>query len=103
MKTVLSLPRCVWMATFLAHLGAASPLGAAEGASSQAMTRVFTNPTAIALLDDSPASPYPSTIAVAGMTGVVTRVTVTLLGLTHPFPDDLDLLLVSPTGQKSVL
>ncbi len=45
-----------------------------------------------------PASPYPSTINVAGLGGTVTRVTVTLNGLRHTFPDDLDILLVGPGG-----
>jgi|GEM_PF-1009401 len=49
------------------------------------------------------ATPYPSTISVSGMTGTVTKVTVTLSGITHTAPGDLDILLVSPTGGKSVL
>jgi len=50
-----------------------------------------------------PGSPYPSTITVAGLGGNVTKVTVTLLNLTNSFPDDIDILLVGPTGQTLVL
>jgi subtilisin-like proprotein convertase family protein len=50
-----------------------------------------------------PASPYPSTINVAGLGGTVTKVTVTLNGLSHTFPDDLDILLVGPGGQSVIL
>jgi hypothetical protein len=48
--------------------------------------------------------PYPSTIAVAGLTGTVTKVVVTLTGMTKPVAvRDLDFLLVSPLGEKMVL
>lgn len=49
------------------------------------------------------ASLYPSTIAVSGITGVVTKVRVVLTGLTHAYAGDLDVLLVGPTGQGVVL
>ena len=39
----------------------------------------------------------------AGETGVVERVSVTLNGFSHAFPADTDFLLVSPSGRKSVL
>jgi hypothetical protein len=35
-------------------------------------------------------------MGVYGMSGVVTNVSVTLLGLSHTFPDDLDMLLRAP-------
>jgi len=49
-----------------------------------------------------PSSPYPSHIFVSGLSGVITKVTVTLNNLTHPFPDDLDMLLVGPHGETFV-
>jgi subtilisin-like proprotein convertase family protein len=48
------------------------------------------------------ASPYPSTINIAGA-GTIVRLTVDVNGLTHTFPSDLDLLLVGPGGQQAVL
>ncbi len=63
----------------------------------------FANTNAISIPDNGIASPYPSTILVSGLTGLISRVTVSLHGLTHAFPDDLDLLLVGPAGHKRVI
>ena len=67
----------------------------------------FTNSSLIQLpaasTDTGPASPYPSLITVSGLVGSISNVTVTLNGLTHTFADDIDILLVSPTGAKVVL
>jgi len=49
-----------------------------------------------------PASPYPSTLAVSGASVDPGSVAVKLMGLSHTFPDDLDFLLVSPSGQTLV-
>lgn len=49
--------------------------------------------------DPEPVVPYPSDIDVLGLTGVVTKVSVTINGLTHSSPDDLDMLLLGPSGQ----
>ncbi|MEI7729315.1 MAG: M36 family metallopeptidase [Verrucomicrobiota bacterium] len=46
-----------------------------------------------------PASVYPFTNLIAGVTGSVQQVTLTVSNLTHPYPADLQMLLVSPTGQ----
>jgi hypothetical protein len=56
------------------------------------------NPTAA----PTPAVPYPSTIAVSGET-VVGKVTVTISGITHTFPNDIEVMLVGPGGQNLVL
>jgi uncharacterized repeat protein (TIGR01451 family) len=65
--------------------------------------RVLENTVAIAIPERGPASPYPSVIQVEGLSGVVTGVRVTLNGLSHGYPDDLDVLLVSPSGRCVVL
>ncbi len=67
----------------------------------------FSNATAINITDNllqaAPASPYPSTINVTGLTGVLSKVTVTLTGLTHPQSRDVDVLLVTPNGTAIIL
>jgi subtilisin-like proprotein convertase family protein len=69
----------------------------------------FSNPAAITILDTprvggiAPGAPYPSTIAVAGIVGTVSKVTVTITNYAHAFPNDVDMLLVGPGGQKLLL
>ncbi|HEY0461477.1 MAG TPA: Calx-beta domain-containing protein [Pyrinomonadaceae bacterium] len=48
-------------------------------------------------------APYPSNIVVAGATGTVGSVKVTLYDINHALSDDLDVLLVGPAGQKFML
>ena len=48
-------------------------------------------------------SVYPAPISVSGLTGPVTDVDVTLHGLTHTFPGDLDVLVVGPGGQRALV
>ncbi len=70
-----------------------------------------TNPLTIADKDPegdddcpaTPATPYPSSINVAGLTAAVTDVNVTLTNLTHDFPEEVRMLLVGPTGQSVLL
>ena len=66
-------------------------------------TRTLTNTTVITGPDFGGVPPYPSTINVAGLGGGVSNVTVTLRNLAQTFPDDLDILLVGPGGQKLLL
>ena len=61
------------------------------------------NTNAVFLPEVGTASEYPLTVNVAGLTSAVQRVRVTLQGLAHSYPDDLDLLLVGPNGQAVVL
>jgi uncharacterized repeat protein (TIGR01451 family) len=89
-------------ATFQLQDGA-NNLGQATFAFTLPSTTSFANVTTIVIPDHGTASPYPSTIAVSGLTGIVGKVTVTLNGVTHGFPDDIDIILVSPSGQKVML
>jgi uncharacterized repeat protein (TIGR01451 family) len=50
-----------------------------------------------------PANPYPSTNWVYGITSYVANITVTVSNLYHPYPSDIELLLVGPGGQNSLL
>lgn len=68
-----------------------------------AVTVTNANTAAIAINDDAIASPYPSTINVAGLAGTVTKVTVTLVGLSHEYPEDIDMILASPDGRRVAL
>src|ERR1044072_7230529 len=49
------------------------------------------------------ASPYPSNITVSGLSGIIAVVNVTLTGFSHAFPDDVDILLVGPTGANAII
>jgi uncharacterized repeat protein (TIGR01451 family) len=66
-------------------------------------TTRFTNSTAITIRDNTNALPYPSTITVSNLNGVITRATVTLTNFAHTYPADVDILLASPAGQNMLL
>ena len=68
-----------------------------------AQAATFFNSGAITINDNTIATPYPSDIAVAGLAGVVDKVTVTLHNLAHDLPDDINILLESPSGDTAVL
>lgn len=63
----------------------------------------FVNTTPIAINNNSAGSPYPSTITVAGLSGTVANVTADLTGLNQPWPDTIDIMLVGPGGQNTLL
>lgn len=50
-----------------------------------------------------PSELYPIPLNVSGLSGPVTDVNVFIQGLTHSYPNDLDLLLVGPQGQEVML
>lgn len=73
-------------------------------------TQTFSSATAIVIpasgtgaTTGSPSTPYPSNITVSGITAPVTRVSVTLKNMSHTFPDDVDVMLVGPTGVKMIV
>jgi subtilisin-like proprotein convertase family protein len=60
---------------------------------------VFSNSSYVAMADTiTTATPYSSNINVSGATGIVSKVTVSLNGLTHSQAFDIGVLLVSPNG-----
>jgi len=64
----------------------------------------FHFPNFIDLLDgNGKSSPYPATINVSGLTGVVRSVRVRLNGFGHEFPSDMDIALVGPDGQACMI
>lgn len=66
-------------------------------------TKTFSNPQSISIPGQGAATPYASVINASGLAGQISKVTVTLHGITHTRPDDLDVLLVGPAGQKVLL
>lgn len=79
---------------------------AVVGMASMASADVYQNLSAITIPgagSTGPAAPYPSVINIAGFSGSATEVRVSLFGMSHTFPDDLDILLVGPSGQTVML
>lgn len=71
--------------------------------SARAETITLTNSTAITTPNVGAASYYPSYVGLGGFIGKITAVRVTLNNITHTYPDDYDILLVGPGGQKVIL
>jgi uncharacterized delta-60 repeat protein len=63
----------------------------------------FANTNLIIINDHASASPYPSTINVSGVGGLLIKATVTFANLTHSWPADIDALLESPSQQSALL
>ena len=63
----------------------------------------WSNPAPISIPSSGIATPYPSVSSVSGASGAIVSVSVTLTGLAHTWPEDIDILLVGPNGQKTVL
>jgi uncharacterized repeat protein (TIGR01451 family) len=71
--------------------------------------QTFSNPAKITINDyvagntAAAATPYPSTIDVAGFSGSVGKVTVRLNAFSHTYPGDVKVMLVSPSGTPVML
>lgn len=74
---------------------AAALLALAAAANGQ----TFSNSAPITINDAAAATPYPSTIGVAGPIGDIAGITVTLTGFSHTYPEDCVFLLVAPDGR----
>ncbi len=61
------------------------------------------NGASMTIRDNTTATPYPSSINVSGVAGPVSAVRVTLSGFSHTYPEDVDIVLVSPDGRKVAL
>jgi subtilisin-like proprotein convertase family protein len=69
-----------------------------------AAPQTFANSTYIGLHDIlAPSDPYGTTVNVSGMSGVISSLKVTISGISHPTPGDIDVLLVSPNGKSLIL
>jgi Ca2+-binding RTX toxin-like protein len=77
----------------------------------QALAATFSNPTPISVpgcvaqdcSTQGEADPYPSTIGVNGLPDGVTTARAVLRGLSHADAGDIDVLLVGPAGQNTLL
>lgn len=65
--------------------------------------RVQINPTTVNINDAAGATPSGTPIVISGMGGIITKITVRLFSLSHQFPDDMDIILVGPTGHYSLI
>lgn len=63
----------------------------------------ITSPTPIVVPDSGAGSPYPASLVVSGFQGTIGRLVVRLNSVSHGYPDDLDILLVGPGGQRVML
>jgi len=89
---------------FLPLLAAGLGFALAFSNASAATVHNFPNNAPITIPVSGATTPYPSTIAVSGITAnVITKVAVQLNGLTHTWPADLDVLLVGPGGERAML
>lgn len=66
-------------------------------------TTTYSNSNQIIVPSVGNANPYPSQINVVGLQGHIRKVRATLKGISHTLPDDLDILLVGPQGQRTIL
>ncbi|HEY5914946.1 MAG TPA: proprotein convertase P-domain-containing protein [Verrucomicrobiae bacterium] len=66
-------------------------------------TTSLSGTNAIGIPDHGTAAPYPSTVVITGIAGVVGKVSVVLHGLTHSFPSDVNVLLAGPANSHVLL
>jgi len=83
---------------------AAADAEALADAKAQALAAINCNQSnntqPITINDNAAATPYPSVKVVSGLTGHITKVTVAINGFRHSYPNDVSLLLVSPSGTQ---
>ncbi|HEX9960739.1 MAG TPA: proprotein convertase P-domain-containing protein, partial [Pyrinomonadaceae bacterium] len=63
----------------------------------------FENAAPINFPSSGSANPYPSSVTTASLAGNVVKIQVKLNNFSHTSPDDVDILLVSPSGRSVVL
>ncbi|MFN6203718.1 MAG: hypothetical protein ACK496_14740, partial [Acidobacteriota bacterium] len=90
-------------------VGIASGSGYLTGSPSSATGTIVSeevvpgNTTAITIPSVGVANPYPSNVTISGLGAITTRVRVRLNAMNHTWPDDIDILLVGPTGARTIL
>jgi hypothetical protein len=79
---------------------------ATAGLGAPAAAQTFSNPASIAIPGSGtqgPASPYPSVINATGVDFPIVSVSVSLVGLSHTYPGDIHIMLVTPDGTAVML
>lgn len=71
---------------------------ACEDAADELDCTMSNNTENVTIPSEGAASPYPTVKYVEGMSGLVTKVTVTITGFSHGDPSDVHILLRSPSG-----
>ena len=94
-----------WMAVALAAaLGVAASLSASKAEAApkfKTVTKTFGVPSQIETPAFGPGVPYPSDLSVGGLKrGRITDVNLTLKNFNHDGPDQVDVMLVSPSGRN---
>src|SRR5687767_9240870 len=87
---------------YLSALAVAVALSLA-GSQGRCAEQTYAHTKPITIHDNTNAAPYPSTILVSGFPQAVEKVSVTISGFTHFRPEDVDILLVGPTGRSVIL
>ena len=85
--------------SYLIQLG--GPIGTIQTFSSS--TPIMIPASGSGAATGAPATPYPSTINVTGAPSALTKLSLKIKNFNHTFPDDVDVLLVSPTGRKMIV
>src|SRR5208283_2993509 len=90
-------------ATFLLNNGATNIGTATFTYTLGTWTATFSNLNSIVINDHTIASPYPSSISVRNVGGVLVKSVVTLTNLNHGYTKDIEALVVSPAGQDTLI
>ena len=99
-----TLRRRATLTALVVFAAPALTLGSQSGAAAAPdKTVTASNTSGVAIADAGFANPYPASLSVPAHRGVVTDVDVTLDGLEHGCMDDLEILLVGPSGIQAKL